>query len=144
MVLPTSPVLSSTGAMKLNTPISTAMPPSSLRRPRWSDSQPDTMMAPAARNAPTICTPRIWVTGCSEYRVIHDSGNTVTRWNSAKLASAAKAPSSTLLPSSRMTRLTGTGCSSRSLSSSEYDCPTTRRRRANRATTFTAKATKNG
>ena len=44
-----------------------------------SASQPDSMIAPAARKAPTICTLSTSVMDCSEYMTIHDSGNTVAR-----------------------------------------------------------------
>ena len=40
-------------------------------------------MAPAAMNAPTICTIRKLTMDCCEYSRIHDSGKMVTMWNSA-------------------------------------------------------------
>ena len=77
-------------------------------------------------------------------RNTQDSGNTVTMWNSAKLASGAKAPITMLRPSCRIVLLTLAGCSSRDWNSSSYSGVTTMRSRANSATTLIANATKNG
>ena len=49
----------------------------------------------------------------SAYSAIQDSGNTVTRWNSAKLASGAKAPSVIVRHSLRSVWNGGEGCRSR-------------------------------
>jgi hypothetical protein len=92
------PLPSSQGARKLKMPIRQAMVPSVLRRPTRSASQPDSMMAPRQKCTDDLHHQYI---GHRLIRVheIQDSGNTVTRWNSAKLASAAKAPIITLRPS---------------------------------------------
>ena len=73
-----------------------------------------------------------------------DSGNTVTMWNSAKLASGAKAPMMMLRHCAFTVAVTRLGVSSRVLNSWVYSGVTTMRSRANSATTFSAKATKNG
>ncbi|CRE27635.1 Uncharacterised protein [Bordetella pertussis] len=66
-----------------NTPISSAIRPSVVRRPMRSASQPEARVHTMASAAPAICTtstsPLIWLAPAA----IHDSGNTVTRWNSA-------------------------------------------------------------
>ena len=113
-LLPVLPLPSNQGARKLKMPIRQAMVPRVLRRPTRSASQPESMMAAPARSAPMICTTSTSVMDWSEYMEIQDSGNTVTRWNSAKLASAAKAPIITLRPSLAMRLVTLMGSSSRS------------------------------
>ena len=65
-------------------------------------------------------------------------------WNSAKLASGAKAPMTMLRPSARTVRSTGVGCSSRLSNDSIKAGVAEIRSRANSATTLMAKATKNG
>ena len=65
-------------------------------------------------------------------------------WNMAKLASGAKAPIQMRGPSVRTAWTTETGWSSRVSNSFWNAGVTTIRRRANRATTLMAKATKKG
>ncbi|MNY42597.1 hypothetical protein D3C86_1775050 [compost metagenome] len=65
-------------------------------------------------------------------------------WNMAKLARGAKAPMTMPPPSSRTALITGAGWSSRVSNAAWKAGVTTMRRRANRATTLMAKATKKG
>ena len=141
---PVGPPLSSMGAPIANSAIRTAMLPSSVRRPNRSASRPETSVAPRPIAAPMTSIIRKRP-GVSEVkRTIHDSGNTVTMWNSAKLASGAKAPSTIVRPSARMVSSTGAGWSARDSNKVSNSGVTTRRRRANSATTLIANATKNG
>ncbi|MCY1361341.1 hypothetical protein D9M69_480020 [compost metagenome] len=83
MSWPMRPPSSSVGAKPLNTAIMAARPPSVKRRPMRSAIRPEATMPMAPNTAPTICTIRNSVIDWSEYSEIHDSGNTVIRWNSA-------------------------------------------------------------
>ena len=73
-----------------------------------------------------------------------DSGKTVTRWNSAKLASGANAPRAMARHSLKSVPKGGEGCRSRVSNRRWNSGVATSRRRANSATTFTARATKKG
>ena len=63
--------------------ISKAIEPSVLRRPKRSATRPDTTMPTAMMRPPQIWMTRKSAASRSEYSLIHDSGNTVTRWNRA-------------------------------------------------------------
>ena len=101
-------------------------------------------MAPTPNTAATISMIKKR-TGLSRVnRNTQDSGNTVTMWNSAKLASGANAPSMMFWPSRATVSEMRAGCNSRVSNSVAYSSVVTMRSRANSATTLMAKATKNG
>ena len=96
---PTSPPSSSCGAKPLKTAIAPAVTLSSMRRPKRSASMPEAMIATTPTAAPIDWMIRKRAGDCGVNRNTQDSGNTVTMWNSAKLASGAKAPMTMLRPS---------------------------------------------
>ena len=95
-------------------------------------------------SAATASMTRKWEALCCVNNVIHDSGNTVTMWNKAKLAKGAKAPITILRPSFSIVDRTGEGCKSLLSNRVEKSGVDTRRKRANSATTLMANAQKNG
>ena len=115
-----------------------------MRRPTRSAMTPDSVTATRQTSAPTSSITRKRTGGSPEVSTNHDKGNTVTRWNNAKLASGANAPSTTVPPSSRTSAESDDGCSSRLSNSCWNPGVEISRSRANNATTLMTKATKKG
>ena len=109
-----------------------------------SASMPDAMIAHDAEHRADDLDDQEPHRAFAVNRNTQDSGNTVTMWNSAKLASGANAPMHDVAALARDGFATRPGCSSRLSNSDEYSGVTTMRSRANSATTLIAKATKNG
>ncbi|KAG1218658.1 hypothetical protein G6F68_021537 [Rhizopus microsporus] len=80
---PIGPPPSSHGVNSANTAISTASKPNVVRRPMRSASQPEATVPRMPITAPMICTISTSDICCVALTAIQDSGNTVTRWNSA-------------------------------------------------------------
>ncbi|MNI59233.1 hypothetical protein D3C73_1143860 [compost metagenome] len=64
-------------------PMAAASMPKVVRRPMRSASQPEATVPKMPSTAPKICTINTSVIRCVALIAIQDSGNTVTRWNSA-------------------------------------------------------------
>ncbi|MNT69222.1 hypothetical protein D3C72_2075270 [compost metagenome] len=79
----TGPPPSSHGVNSAKMAIATANMPKVVRRPMRSASQPEATVPRMPRMAPKICTISTSVICCVALMAIQDSGNTVTRWNSA-------------------------------------------------------------
>ena len=75
--------------------------------------KPDAQIEMTQMIAPTASISRKRTGSSSVISFTQDSGNTVTRWNSAKLASGAKAPSTIVRHSLNRVSNGGDGCRSR-------------------------------
>ena len=141
---PASPVSSNCGANPLYTAIAAAETPSTERRPKRSASNPELTIASSPTVAPTISTIRKVGAVSLVNSTTQDSGNTVTMWNKAKLASGANAPTTIFHPSDRIVAVMRDGCNSGC--GTACHIPARRPSAAARtsATTLSAKATKNG
>ena len=117
---------------------------SNVLRPNRSASQPEAMLAATPNAEPTAWITRNRVAPSGVNRNTHDSGNTVTMWNRAKLASGTNAPIRMVRPLLRTVSRIPDGCNSCVAKSFAYSGVRTMRKRANNATTLMANATKNG